>query len=49
MRLEQEEEEGEENEEAEDGTPLMLMRERSVPDQRRWTGCQTMERRGLIL
>lgn len=46
MRLE---EEGEENEEAEDGTPLMLMRERSVADQRRWTGCQTMERRGLIL
>lgn len=40
MRLEQEEEEeGEENEEAEDGTPLMLMRERSVADQRRWTGC----------
>lgn len=49
MRLEQEEEEGEENEEAEDGTPLMLMRERSVADQRRWTGCQTMERHGLIL
>lgn len=49
MRLEQQEEEGEENEEAEDGTPLMLMRERSVADQRRWTGCQTMERRGLIL